>query len=208
MFSASGFRLAALALARATTALWRTEILNTNYTLKTYVRTVVQRHLYFSALWCQDKKYAELFYAIIPTLLSILLSLHLVTFLAFFFPVLFVSFFSSRCMLKLSFGIYHRAASLSSYAAAAGFLALIGTIDLGITLSALTEESRTQASIQAPSQPFSWWMTKPALPAWILMKFVLTLILAISVISTQSTVCSTLTVFLIQRSWVMRMFHC
>ena len=58
-------------------------------------------------------------------------------------------------MLKLSFGIYHRAASLSSYAAAAGFLALIGTIDLGITLSALTEESRTQASIQAPSQPFS-----------------------------------------------------
>ena len=39
------------------------------------------------------------------------LSLHLVTFLMFFILV-HVTFFSSRCMLKLKFAIYHRAASL------------------------------------------------------------------------------------------------
>ena len=30
----------------------------------------------------------------------------------------------------------------------------------------LVEESLTQASVQSPCQPFSQWMTNPALPAW------------------------------------------
>ena len=60
------------------------------------------------------KLYAELFYAIIPTLFPCFLlicyiSLHLVKFL-----VLSMSLFCSRCMLDLKFTIYHRAASLSS----------------------------------------------------------------------------------------------
>ena len=46
------FRLAA---ARATTALWRTEILNTVH----YVRTVVQRRLYVSALRCSGTNKAS-----------------------------------------------------------------------------------------------------------------------------------------------------
>ena len=58
----------------------------------------------------------ELFYAIIPALLlcffADLLSLHLVTFLMFF--LVYVTFFSSRCMLELKFAIYYRAASLPS----------------------------------------------------------------------------------------------
>jgi len=57
-----------------------------------------------------------------------LLSLHLVTLLMFFFLFLFMSLFSSRCMLEPKFAIYYRAASLpseASYAALAeesGFL--------------------------------------------------------------------------------------
>ena len=55
-----------------------------------------------------------------PYLLSMLfadlLSLHLVTFLMFFFILVHVTFFSSRCMIELKFAIYHRAASLSSQA--------------------------------------------------------------------------------------------
>jgi len=43
------------------------------------------------------------------------LSLHLVTFLMFFVLV-HVTFFSSRCMLKLKFAFYYRAASLLSRA--------------------------------------------------------------------------------------------
>ena len=41
----------------------------------------------------------------------------------------------------------------------------IWTIDSGIaTLAVLAEESLVQASFQTLSQPFSGWMTKPALP--------------------------------------------
>ena len=45
-----------------------------------------------------------------------LLSLHLVTFLMFFFILVHITFFSSRCMLELKLAIYYRAASLPSQA--------------------------------------------------------------------------------------------
>ena len=61
---------------------------------------------------------------LVSMLCADLLSLHLVTFLMFFFLSLFMSlFFSSRCMLELKFAIYYRAASLpsqASYAVLAG----------------------------------------------------------------------------------------
>jgi len=45
-----------------------------------------------------------------------------------------------------------------------GFLSLALCLwvitNLGITLAALAEESWTQASVEAPSQPFVGWMTK------------------------------------------------
>jgi len=69
--------------------------------------------------------YMELFYAIISTLFSCfadLLCLHVVTFLMVF--SLFMSCFSSRCMLELKFAIFHRAASLSSQASSVDVLYL------------------------------------------------------------------------------------
>jgi len=36
-------------------------------------------------------------------------------------------------------------------------------LNLGITLAALAEESVTRAPVEAPSQPFPGWMTKPVL---------------------------------------------
>jgi len=53
---------------------------------------------------------------IVSMLFADLLSLHLVTFLMFFFILVHVTFFSSRCMLELKFAIYYRAASLPSQA--------------------------------------------------------------------------------------------
>jgi len=56
----------------------------------------------------------DLFVAIYECQLPDPLYLHLVTFLKFFFTLVYVNFFSSRCILEVKFDSYHRAASLPS----------------------------------------------------------------------------------------------
>ena len=75
------------------------------------------------------------------------------------FYYLFMSIFSSLSTC-LSWSVpSHSSRSLSQAATD------IWTIDSGISYTGvLAEESLTQASFQTLSQPFSGWMTKPALP--------------------------------------------
>ena len=82
-------------------------------------------------------------------LFAVLLSLHLVN----VFYYLFMSIpFSSSCMPEQKFAFYHKAAEVCPHRQKASLV-------LPLVYGQLTK-----ASVQTPSQPFSGWMTKPALP--------------------------------------------
>ena len=73
---------------------------------------------------------------------------------------LFMSLCSSRYMPELRFAITQQQKSVFTGCIYGPLTQLLAT------LIVLAEGSLTQASIQTPSQPFSGWMSKPALPVW------------------------------------------
>ena len=99
----------------------------------------------------------------------------LATFLQFCYPYIspvtfllmhaYVFFLTAGAFLSQSCHLSQSSRSLSSHSRLplvdVSLALCIGTIDSGFTLAALADESRTQLSVQPPSQPFYRWM--PAL---------------------------------------------
>ena len=98
--------------------------------------------------------------SLVSVLFAVLLSLHLVTFLNVFY-YLFMPFFQHQAHAWADV-CHHTAAEVCHRQL---LIIIYGQLTQALAiLAVLAEESRTQASFQTLSQPFSGWMTKPDLP--------------------------------------------